>query len=163
MYLDRVFVSIKLNSLIFGTPFANKLNIFYFKGFIMSSLSSKSTSNFSVNVPQSVLFSENLVSLSQNKSRLEEIEFALEGIFGVEKLLTTLQSIQVHNMHREIDKINQKYVTTNRIMIEMDVLRVTRFQERIEAIYAENEPTKKEFIYAESLLQEKERLLVEVS
>lgn len=129
----------------------------------MSNIFSKSTSNFSVNVPQSVLFSKNLVSLAQSRSRLEEIDFELEGIFGVEKLLTTLQSIEVHNMYREIDKINLKYASTNHTMIPMDALRVSCFLERIEAIYLENEPTKKEFIYAESLMQEKERLLVQVS
>ncbi len=129
----------------------------------MSSLSSKSTSSFSVNVPQSVLFSKNLVSLSESRSRLEEIEFALESIFGDEKLLTIFQSIQVHGMYREIEKINQKYASKDLIMLPLDALRLTHFQERIEAIYAENEPTKKEFIYAESLIEEKERLLVEVS
>jgi len=129
----------------------------------MSSLSSKSTSNFSVNVPQSVLFSDNLVSLSENRSRLEEIECALEGIFAVEKTLTTTETMQIHNMNREIAKINKKYASNSRIMIPMDALRLTHFQERIDAIYTENEPTNKEFIYAEVLIEEKERLLLQES
>ena len=125
----------------------------------MNTLFSKSTSHFSVNVPQSVLFSDNLVSLSNQQTRFEEIESALESIFGVEGQLTTLQTIKVHNMQREIDKIKQRYAGTERIMIALDALRISNFEERIEEIYMENKPSQEEFIYAERLLKEQEELL----
>ncbi len=125
----------------------------------MNTSFSKSTSRFSVNVPQSVLFSDNLVSLSDKQTRYKEIESALESIFGVEGQLTTLQTIKVHNMQREIDKIKQRYAGTERIMIALDELRISNFEERIEEIYMENKPSQEEFIYAERLLKEQEELL----
>ncbi len=125
----------------------------------MNNLFSKSASRFSVNVPQSVLFSDNLVSLSDKQTRIQEIEFALERIFAVENQLTILETIKVQNMQREIEKIKQKYAETNRIMIALDELRISNFQERIEAIYVENKPTSKEFIHAERLMQKREELL----
>ncbi len=125
----------------------------------MNNLSSKLASRFTVNVPQSVLFSDNLVSLSDTKTRLEEIELVLENIFAAENQLTILQTIKVHNMQKEIDKINQKYIDTKHIMIALDELRISNFQERIEAIYVANKPSQKEFIYAETLMQEQEELL----
>jgi len=125
----------------------------------MNTLFSKSTSRFSVNVPQSVLFSDNLVSLSDKQTRLEEIELALESIFAVENQLTVLETIKVQNMQREIAKIKQKYQNSQRIMTALDTLRIQHFQERIEAIYMENKPSQAEFIYAEQLLKEQEALL----
>ena len=125
----------------------------------MNTSFSKSTSRFSVNVPQSVLFSDNLVSLSDKQTRYKEIELALESIFGVDGQLTTLQTIKVHNMQREIAKIKQRYAGTGRIMIALDELRISNFEERIEEIYMENKPTQEEFIYAERLLKEQEELL----
>ena len=129
----------------------------------MSHLSSKSTSSFSVNVPQSVLFSNRLVSLSENRSRLQQIESELEGIFGVEKMLTSIETMHLHNMNREIAKINEKYASNARCMTPIDALRLTHFQDRIDAMYADNEPTEKEFIYAESLMIEKENLLLQAA
>ncbi len=126
----------------------------------MNYSTSKLASRFSVNVPQSVLFSDDLVSLADKQTRIQELESALESIFAVENQLTILETIKVQNMQREIDKINQKYAETNRIMIVLDEQRISNFQERIEAIYLENKPTSKEFIQAERLMQEREQLLL---
>lgn len=125
----------------------------------MYSLSSDRKISFSVNAPESSLFSKNLTSLSDKRTRLTEIEYALEGIFAVENQLTTLQTIHVINMQREIDKIEQKYHDRDCAMIELDMLRISHFNERIEKIYMENKPNSKEFIYAERLMQEQEELL----
>ncbi len=119
----------------------------------------KATSRFSVNVPQAALLSENLVSLSDRQTRLEEIELTLEEIFGVENQLGMLQMIKVHNMQREIEKIKKKYKNKDAIMITLDAVRISHFQERIEAIYMETKPTKEALFYAEKLMQEQEELL----
>ncbi len=119
----------------------------------------KATSRFSVNVPQAALLSENLVSLSDRQTRLEEIELTLEEIFGVENQLGMLQMIKVHNMQREIEKIKKKYKNKDAIMITLDAVRISHFQERIEAIYMETKPTKEALLYAEKLMQEQEELL----
>ena len=117
------------------------------------------TSSFSVNAPQSSLFSEKLVSFSPYISRLEEIEIELENIFAVEKYLSYVKRLQVYNMQLQIDKIKAKYSTDDSIMIPLDEMRILRFQERIDALYAENEPTRHDFIRAEALMAEKEALL----
>lgn len=92
-------------------------------------------------------------------SRLEEIEVELESIFAVEKYLSYVKRLQVYNMQLQIDKIKAKYSNKKRIMIPLDETRILNFQERIDAIYAENEPTKSDFMRAESLMAEKEELL----
>ena len=117
------------------------------------------TSSFSVNAPQSSLFSEKLVSFSPYISRLEEIEIELENIFAVEKYLSYVKRLQVYNMQLQIDKIKAKYSAKNPIMIPLDEMRILGFQERIEAIYAENEPTRHDFMRAEALMAEKEALV----
>jgi hypothetical protein len=118
-----------------------------------------STSSFSLNVPESVLFSERLVSFSPYMSRLEEIDLALENIFAEEKYLSYVKQLQITNMQLHMDKIRNKYIQTPRTITPLDALRLTHFQERIDAIYAENEPTSEDFIQAELLMKEKEMLL----
>ena len=84
---------------------------------------------------------------------------ALENIFSVEKYLTYVKRLQVENMNLQIDKIRAKYAKKETIMIALDEMRLLHFQERIDAIYAENEPTSEDFIGAEKLMLEKEVLL----
>ncbi len=117
------------------------------------------TSSFSLNVPESVLFSDRLVSFSPYMSRIEEIDLALENIFAEEKYLSHVKRLQIRNMQLQMDKIRNKYIQTPRKMNPLDALRLTHFQERVDAIYMENEPTSQDFMKAELLMQEKERLL----
>ena len=92
-------------------------------------------------------------------SRLEEIEMELESIFAVEKYLSYVKRLQVYNMQLQIDKIKAKYSAKNPIMIPLDEMRILGFQERIDALYAENEPTSYDFMRAEALMAEKEALV----
>jgi hypothetical protein len=92
-------------------------------------------------------------------SRIEEIDLALENIFAEEKYLSHVKRLQIRNMQLQMDKIRNKYMQTPRKMNPLDALRLTHFQERVDAIYMENEPTSQDFMKAELLMQEKERLL----
>jgi hypothetical protein len=125
----------------------------------LKNLSTKSTSSFSVNVPASLLYSKNLVSIPSNMSRIEEIDRALERIFAIESHLSMTDCIQVSNMQIQIEKIMQKYRDNDREMIPLDEMRIAQFQERIEEIYIKNEPSSQDLIYAELLMQEKKTLL----
>lgn len=129
----------------------------------MSNVSFNTTGSFSVNVPQSVLFSSKLVSQEENVSRLEKIEKELEAIFSVEQRLSTVEQIEIYKMQLEMEKIALKYVSTNREMIPLDTLRMSHFKERIDTIYTDNEPSNQDFIKAEALMQEKENLLATFS
>jgi hypothetical protein len=115
--------------------------------------------SFSLNVPESATFSDRLVSFAPYMSRIEEIDLALENIFAEERYLSYVQQLKIKNMQLQIDKIKNKYLQKAQKMNPLDALRLTHFQERIDAIYAENEPTSQDFIQAELLMQEKERLL----
>lgn len=126
----------------------------------MSHITTNKTSSFSINVPQSVLYSDNLVSNFDTLSRLQEIDKALEKIFAVENRLSCEEEIAIANMQMQIKTIELKYVSTDREMIPLDALRICRFRERIDAIYAENEPRKEDFLYAEILMEEREELLL---
>ena len=122
-------------------------------------MSLKSTSSFHVNVPTSVLFSEKLQSLSSQMSRIEEIEMVIEDIFAVEKHLSPADIMHISNMQLQMEKILSKYPDDIEEMIPLDEMRLLHFQERIDAIYADNEPASRDFIYAEKLLEEREEIL----
>jgi len=111
------------------------------------------------NLTESTLLSERLVSFMPYMSRLEEIDLALEGIFSQEKYLPYVKQLQISNMQLQMDKIRNKYIQNPREMSPLDALRLTHFQERIDTIYTENEPSSKEFMQAELLMQEKQTLL----
>ena len=102
-------------------------------------------------------FSKRLELLSP--SRLEEIEDALEDIFSDARYLSEVKHLQIASMQTQIDKIQTKYLVNPRAMSALDEMRILRFQERIDAIYEEKEPTSRDFHYAESLMHEREKLL----
>jgi len=123
-------------------------------GIFMQTLSSKPTS-------ASIETFETTKSLSflPLVPRLEEIDIALENIFCDKKYLSSLKQIKIAKMRLRIQKIKAKYAVSKRKMLPLDEMRIVHFQERIDTIYLENEPTSSDFLYAESLLLEKERLL----
>jgi hypothetical protein len=116
-----------------------------------------------MNVPTSLLYSKNLVSMPSTLSRIEEIDRALENIFAVESHLSLVDCIQISNMQMQIDKIMLKYRDSKRAMIPLDEMRIAQFKERIEHIYMKNEPNCQELIYAESLMRKKKELLAHLS
>lgn len=124
----------------------------------MYNVSTQSAGSFSINVPQSALFSQNLVSLSANSTRLEAIDRELDAIFSIEKKLSRIDQLHIHNMQLLMHKIEAKYSESKAEMIPLDMMRLARFQERIDAVYVQYEPTKRDFLYAESLMEEKELL-----
>jgi len=110
-------------------------------------------------VTESSLLLDKSVSFMPHLSRLEEIDLALENIFSHEKYLPYVKQLQIRSMQLQMDKIRNKYIQKPRKMSPLDALRLTHFQERVDAIYVENEPTSKDFMQAELLMQEKEGLL----
>ncbi len=125
----------------------------------MSTQSSKSTSTFSVNIPQSTIFSNNIIS-RKIFSRIDEINAELEKIFSVEEKLSSIEELEIFNMQLQIKKISEKYQSKQQDMIPLDEMRILKFQERIEKIYHKNEPSHEALIYAEKLMQEKEMLIL---
>jgi len=118
-----------------------------------------SVHNFNTSSAQQSFFSESYISNSAVSSRIAEIDALLENIFSVDKRLSPVVKHQVLGMQREMGKIHAKYNKTDKEISPLDALRLLHFQERIDALYGACEPSSKDFIYAEALIEERAKLL----
>ncbi len=90
---------------------------------------------------------------NRNITRIDEIESQLNELFSVERQISIGDQIEVNNLQIEIDKIIKIVRLTS-----LNEVRLYCFQDRIDDIYAQYEPSTTAFINADKLMKEKELL-----
>jgi hypothetical protein len=114
-------------------------------------------------MPKTALFLENQLFNREVLAKIDSIDAQLENILSVEKSLTSVEHLQIHNMQAQMGKIHHKYLSEDREMSFLDATRLLHFQARIAGIYEGYEPSAKDFVYAEKLMDKRELLITKLA